>query len=379
MKLHEFQSKAILARYGVPVPRGEVASDAEAAAAIARRLGGRVAVKAQVLVGGRGKAGGILLAGSAAEARERAAKVLGLTVGGLAVGRVLVEEAASIERELYLGLVVDRAAGRVTLMASPEGGVEIEEVARRDPTRICRLRVDPFLGLQEYHLRYLASFLALPREAWPALSDVAQALYTAFLECDASLAEINPLVLTADGRLLALDAKINLDDNALYRHPELEALRNPDEESPAEAQARAAGLSYVSLAGNIGCMVNGAGLAMATLDAVQAFGGQPANFMDVGGGARADRVAAGLGIILQDGRVRAVLLNILGGITRCDEVADGVAQALARWQTGLPIVARLVGTNEAEGQAILSRLTGVRTAPTLAEAARLAVTLAGAV
>ena len=378
MKLHEFQSKAILARYGIPVPRGAVVDEPGRAAGLARRLGRPVAVKAQVLVGGRGKAGGIRVAASPDEATEAAAAVFGLTIHGSPVSRLLVEEAAEIARELYLGLVVDRAARRVVLMASGKGGVDIEEVARSDPGQIARSSIDPFLGLRDYQARYLASFLDLPPGLWPAFANVAQGLYAAFGECDASLAEINPLVVTSAGALLALDAKINLDDNALFRHADLEALRNADEESPAEAQARAAGLSYVSLPGNVGCLVNGAGLAMATLDAVRAFGGLPANFLDVGGGARAERVAAALDIILQDSRVCAVLLNIFGGITRCDEVAQGVIQARSRLQPQLPIVARLVGTNEAEGQAMLSWVEGIRATRSLSEAARLAVSLAKA-
>jgi succinyl-CoA synthetase beta subunit len=382
VKLHEFQSKAILARHGVPVPHGAVAGSAAEAAEVARQLGRPVVVKAQVLVGGRGKAGGILLAETDAQAAERARAILGLTIGGLPVTRVLVEEAAEIERELYLGLVVDRAAGCVVIMASGQGGVDIEEVARCAPGQIGRLSIDPFLGLRDYQVRYLASFLDLPRPAWFAFVQIAQALYEAFTACDASLAEINPLTLTRAGTLLALDAKINLDDNALFRHPDLEALRNADEESPAEAQARAAGLSYVSLEGNIGCMVNGAGLAMATLDAIKAFGGMPANFLDIGGGARAERVSAALELILQDPRVRAVLLSIFGGITRCDEVAEGIAGAISRVRPeesrkAVPIVARLVGTNEVEGQAILARVEGIHTAHSLSDAARLVVTMTG--
>jgi len=378
MKLHEFQSKAILARYGVAVPRGEVVGSPEEAAAAATRLGGRVAVKAQVLVGGRGKAGGIRVAVSPAEAAEKAAAILGLRIQGLPVTRLLVEQAADIQRELYLGLVVDRSVGRVAVMASPEGGVEIEEVARVRPERIATLHVDPFLGLRDHHARFLASFLSLPEGLWPEFAQIAQGLYAALTESDASLAEINPLVVTGAGSLLALDAKINLDDNALCRHKDLEALRNPDEESAAEAQARVAGLSYVALEGSIGCMVNGAGLAMATLDAIRAFGGMPANFLDIGGGARAERVATALRLIVQEPKVRAVLLNIFGGITRCDEVARGVAEALAEVRPNLPIVARLVGTNEAEGQAILGQVGGIHTTTSLAEAARLAVAAAGA-
>ncbi len=375
MKLHEFQSKAILARYGIPMPAGEVTDTVAGAASIAERLGTRVAVKAQVLVGGRGKAGGIRLAGSPREAEEAAAAILGMTIRGLSVSRVLVEEAAEVERELYLGLTVDRAAGRVRVMASPEGGVDIEEVARARPHRIGSINLDPFIGFRDYHARYLAHFVDLPGGLWSAFASIAQGLSTAFFESDASLAEINPLVVTRDGRLLALDAKINLDDNALYRHPELAALRNSDEESPAEAHARVAGLSYVALEGTIGCMVNGAGLAMATLDAVKALGGMPANFLDVGGGARAERILTALDLILSAPKVRAVLINIFGGITRCDEVARGVVEAFARRQPRVPVVVRLVGTNEAEGREILGQVEGIQVQSSLEEAARLAVSL----
>jgi succinyl-CoA synthetase beta subunit len=262
-------------------------------------------------------------------------------------------------------------------MVSAEGGVDIEEVARVRPDRIGSVAIDPFLGFCDYHARYLASFLGLPASLWAPFSGIAQGLSAALAESDASLAEINPLVVTRDGTLLALDAKINLDDNALYRHPELAALRNPDEESPAEARARLAGLSYVPLEGTIGCMVNGAGLAMATLDAVKALGGMPANFLDVGGGARAERIQTALDLILCDPRVRAVLINIFGGITRCDEVARGVAEAFSGRSPGVPVVVRLVGTNEAEAREILGQLEGVRVQRSLEEAAGLVVSLAG--
>ncbi|MDI7274526.1 MAG: ADP-forming succinate--CoA ligase subunit beta [Anaerolineae bacterium] len=379
MKLHEFQSKAILARYGIPIPEGEVTDSPGGAAMIAERLGRRVAVKAQVLVGGRGKAGAIRLADTPQDAARAAAAVLSLTIRGLPVTRVLVEQAADVRREMYLGLTIDRAAGRVRMMASPEGGMEIEEVARTQPQQIGSVAIDPFLGLRDYQARFLASFLGLPSDLWPAFCAIAQGLSAAFAESDASLAEINPLALTTDDRLLALDAKINLDDNALFRHPELAALRDPEEETPAEAQARAAGLSYVPLEGSVGCMVNGAGLAMATLDAVKAFGGMPANFLDVGGGARAERISTALNLILQDARVRVVLINIFGGITRCDEVARGVVAALGARPLALPVVVRLVGTNEEEARAILAQVEGIHSRDSLAEAARLAVNLAGSI
>ncbi len=390
VKLHEYQAKRILARYGIPVPPGELveqpaAADpgglpaaghwgGPAAAEAAQRLGGRVAVKAQVLSGGRGKAGGVRVVATPAEAAAAAEAILALHIQGLPVHKLLVERAAAIARELYVGLTLDRTAGRVVLMASGEGGIDIEQVAQSHPGAILRLPVDPFLGLRPYHLRYLGAFLQVPAALQASLDGLVQALYRAFVESDASLVEINPLVVTEGDELLALDAKVVLDDNALFRHSDLAALRNPEEESPAEAQAREAGLSYIALGGQIGCLVNGAGLAMATLDTIRALGGMPANFLDIGGGARAERVAQALQIMLQEPRVRAVLLNIFGGITRCDEVARGVVAALQEVHPWQPVVARLVGTREAEGRAILAG-AGIQTVASLTEAARLAVSM----
>ncbi|MGQ9681199.1 MAG: ADP-forming succinate--CoA ligase subunit beta [Anaerolineae bacterium] len=376
MRLHEYQSKTLFAEYGVPVPRGELVRDTDAAAAAAIRLGLPVVVKAQVLAGGRGKAGGVRLVRSQAEVQAAAQAILALTIQGLPVRALWVEPAVPIARELYLGLVVDRAARRVVLMASAEGGVDIEAVAHARPEAIARLRVDPFRGIVAHQVRYVRAFLGLDPALLPCLEGVIRGLYQAFVASDASLAEINPLVVTAGGELLALDAKLVLDDNALYRHADLEALRNAEEESPSEARARAAGLSYVSLGGTVGCLVNGAGLAMATLDTIRALGGLPANFLDIGGGARTERVAEALAIILGDANVRSILLNIFGGITRCDEVARGVAQAVESVGSRVPIVARLAGTNEEEGAAILARIGGVRTCASLQEAAQTAVALA---
>jgi len=381
VNIHEYQAKEILSQYGLPIPRGEVASDPESAHRIATRIGGPVVVKAQVLVGGRGKAGGVKLARDPDEAAARAGDILGLVIRGITVRKVLVAPAVDIAREIYLGLVLDRANKNVTLMASAEGGVEIEEVARVAPEKVYRYALDPFLGLLDYQSTELAFRLGLPAERVRDFGKILRGLYQAFVAVDASLAEINPLVVAKDGTLQCLDAKINLDDNALYRHPELETLRDADEEDPAEVAARVDGLSYVKLDGNIGCVVNGAGLAMATMDVVKLYGGEPANFLDIGGGARAERVATALRILLSDGNVRAVLINIFGGITRCDEVARGLATALeaARAQgepVGVPIVVRLVGTNEAEGRQILAE-AGLVAVTGMDEAARAAVAALG--
>jgi succinyl-CoA synthetase beta subunit len=372
LKLHEYQSKRIFAEHGVPIPRGDVATTPEAARQMAARLGGRVVVKSQVLVGGRGKAGGIRLADHPDEVERVADQILGMNIKGLTVKKVLVDEAANIGTEIYLGIVIDRAQCRPVMMASAEGGVEIEEVARATPERIVKIAIDPFLGLQPYQGRELAFGIGLPKELVRDFVKIAQGLYQAFLRCDASLAEINPLVITGEGKLLAVDGKMLLDDNALFRHFELAEMRDADEETPEEQEARRHGLSYVKLDGEIGCMVNGAGLAMATMDITKLYGGAPANFLDIGGGAQADRVAAALRIILSDPNVKAVLFNIFGGITRCDEVAKGILAALDEVPTDVPMVARLVGTNEKEGREILANAKLI-TAETLAQAAEKAV------
>jgi succinyl-CoA synthetase beta subunit len=382
VKLHEYQSKRIFARYEVPIPRGDVASTPDDAYKIAARLEGRVVVKAQVLVGGRGKAGGIKLAKDAPDAEAKASQILGMDIKGLKVRKVLIDEAAmDIVREIYLGIVIDRAACCPVMMASAEGGVEIEEVAKVMPERIFKVSIDPFLGLRGYQARELAFGIGLEKSLMASFISIATGLYNAFVGCDASLAEINPLLVTdhsgAPPSLLAVDGKMIIDDNALFRHSDLADMRDVDEEAPAETEARYYGLSYVKLDGEIGCMVNGAGLAMATMDIIKLYGGMPANFLDIGGGAQADRVAAALRIILADPKVKAVLFNIFGGITRCDEVAKGVLDALEQVPTDVPMVARLVGTNEEEGRRIL---TGAKmaTAGTLVEAAQKAVELAQA-
>jgi len=382
VKLHEYQSKRIFARYGVPIPRGDVASTPDDAYKIAARLKGRVVVKAQVLVGGRGKAGGIKLAKDAPEAEAKASQILGMDIGGLKVRKVLIDEAAmDIIREIYLGIVIDRAACCPVMMASAEGGVEIEEVAKVMPERIFKVSIDPFLGLRGYQARELAFGIGLEKSLISSFISIATGLYNAFVGCDASLAEINPLLVTDQSgglpSLSAVDGKMIIDDNALFRHSDLTDMRDVDEEALAETEARYYGLSYVKLDGEIGCMVNGAGLAMATMDIIKLYGGMPANFLDIGGGAQADRVAAALRIILADPKVKAVLFNIFGGITRCDEVAKGVLDALEQVPTDVPMVARLVGTNEEEGRRILAGAK-MATGSTLVEAAQKAVELAQA-
>lgn len=375
MKLHEYQSKRIFAQYGVPIPRGDVATTPQQARQIAARLGTRVVIKSQVLVGGRGKAGGIRLAAHPDEAERVADQILGMNINGLTVKKVLVDEPADIATEIYLGIVIDRARRRPVIMASAEGGVEIEEVARATPERIVKVAIDPFLGLQPFQGRELSFGIGLPKELVRDFVQIARGLHNAFAGCDASLAEINPLVVTGEGKLLAVDGKMLLDDNALFRHFELAEMRDADEETPEEQEARRHGLSYVKLDGQIGCMVNGAGLAMATMDITKLYGGEPANFLDIGGGAQADKVAAALRIILSDPNVKAVLFNIFGGITRCDEVAKGILEALRGVPTDVPMVARLVGTNEEEGRQILAKAE-MATAATLAEAAQKAVAAA---
>ncbi|MBO9368717.1 MAG: ADP-forming succinate--CoA ligase subunit beta [Chloroflexi bacterium] len=377
MKLHEYQSKQIFARYGIPIPRGRIAETAAAARQIAEELGGRAVIKAQVLVGGRGKAGGVRLARDAQEAEQLATQILSMEIKGLPVRKVLVDEAASIEQEIYLGITNDRAARKPVIMASAAGGVEIEEVARQTPEKIIKVHVDPLLGLREYQARDIAVFLDLPREYWRSFIAITQGLWRAYVENDATLAEINPLVITRDQRLLALDGKMIIDDNALFRHPDLAEMRDVDEDAPAEVEARKYGLSYIKLDGSIGCMVNGAGLAMATMDIIKYFGGEPANFLDVGGGASAEKVAAALRIILSDPNVKAVLFNIFGGITRGDVVARGILTALEEVKPRVPMVIRLVGTNAEEGRQMLAQANMI-TAETLAEAAQKAVAAAKA-
>jgi len=372
MNLHEYQSKQIFSRYGIPIPRGRIAATAAEVKQIAEELGGRVVVKSQVLTGGRGKAGGIRLAKSPEEAQELATQILGMTIKGLPVLKVLVDQAASIEKEIYLGIANDRNTRKPIMMASSEGGVDIEEVAAKSPEKIVKVHIDPLLGLREYQSRDLAVSIDLPKELWRPFMEIAEGLWRTYRENDATLVEINPLVITKDQQLLALDGKMSIDDSALFRQQDLADKRDLDVEAPAEVEARKYGLSYIQLDGEIGCMVNGAGLAMATMDIIKLHGGQPANFLDIGGGAGADKVAAALRIILADGKVKAVLINIFGGITRCDEVARGILAATAEVKPDVPMVVRLVGTNAEEGRQILADAKLI-TAETLVGAAQKAV------
>ena len=372
MKLQEYQSKYIFSKYGITIPKGRIAASASEAKQIAEELDSRVVIKAQVLAGGRGKAGGIRLAKSSKEAEDVASAILGMEIKGLPVRKVLVDEAANIEKEIYLGITNDRTANRPVMMSSSAGGVDIEEVASQTPEKIIRVHIDPLLGLRDYQARDLATGIDLPRPFWRQFNEIAHGLWKAYSDCDASLAEINPLVITGERRMLALDGKMIVDDNALFRHPDLTEMRDMDSEAPAETEARKYGLSYIKLDGRIGCMVNGAGLAMATMDIIKLYGGEPANFLDIGGGAGAEKVAAALRIILSDMRVNTVLFNIFGGITRCDEVARGILEALNDVKTSVPMVARLVGTNAEEGRQILSEAKMI-TAETLVEAAQKAV------
>ena len=361
MKIHEYQGKETLKEYGVPVPRGRVATTAEEAEAIARELGtSMVVVKAQIHAGGRRKGGGVKIANSPEEAKEIARNMLGMQLvthqtgpEGKKVLQVLVEEGLSIERELYLGVVIDRAVERVVVMASAQGGVEIEEVAARDPSAILKEHVDPAVGLMPFQANKISYGLGLSGAAAKAGAKFVRGLYAAFVGCDASLAEINPLAVTTGGDVLALDAKINFDDNALFRHPRYQELRDYNEEEPLETEASKYDLSYIKLDGEVGCMVNGAGLAMATMDLVKLAGSMPANFLDVGGTASVERVAAAFRILMSDRHVRAVLVNIFGGIVRCDRVAGGIIEAMKTVQVNVPVVVRLQGTNAAEARKIL--------------------------
>jgi succinyl-CoA synthetase beta subunit len=377
MKLHEYQSKQIFSKYGIPIPKGRVAATAAEAKQIAEELGGRVVVKSQVLVGGRGKAGGIRLAKSAREAEDVATQILSMEIKGLPVRKVLIDQAANIDQEIYLGITNDRAARRPVFMASAAGGVEIEEVARTNPEKIIKVHIDPLLGLRDYQARDIAIGIDLPKEYWKSFGDICRGLWRAYVDCDATLVEINPLVILKEKSLMALDGKMLLDDNALFRHPDLAEMRDVDEEASAETEARKYGLSFIKLDGNIGCMVNGAGLAMTTMDIVKLFGGEPANFLDIGGGAGADKVAAAMRIILSDKNVKAILFNVFGGITRCDEVARGILTALNEVKPTIPMVVRLVGTNAEEGRKLLVDANMI-TAETLADAARKSVAAAKA-
>jgi len=360
MKIHEYQAKALLARYGVPVPRGEVANTPEEAQAVAEKLGGSVVVKAQIHAGGRGKGGGVKVAKDAADAKAVAEKILGMTLithqtgpEGRVVKKVLIEETLPIERELYLGIVLDRAIGKNVFMASADGGMDIEEVAHKTPERIIKEPLEPGIGLQPFQARKLAFAIGITGPAVNLAAQAMIALSKAVEHFDASLAEINPFILTKDNKVFALDAKMNIDDNAMFRHKDLAELRDLNEEDPLEVEASKFGLNYIKLDGSVACMVNGAGLAMATMDIIQYAGGTAANFLDVGGGANAEQIKNAFRILLSDSAVKAVLINIFGGILRCDTLATGVVAAARELAIKVPIVVRMEGTNVELGQKIL--------------------------
>ena len=362
MKIHEYQGKEILRKYGVATPRGFPCFSVDEAVEAAQKLGGRAwVVKAQIHAGGRGKGGGVKLARSLAEVKSHAGKLLGMQLkthqtgpDGQKVRRLLVEEGADISQELYLGMVVDRGSQRVVLMASSEGGMDIEEVAAKSPGKIHRVTIDPVTGLGNGDAEDIARKIGVPQRAIPQARDVLKGLYRAFDEADASLAEVNPLIVTGDERVLALDAKMNFDDNALFRHPEIVAMRDLDEEDPAEIEASKFDLSYISLDGDIGCLVNGAGLAMATMDIIKLYGGSPANFLDVGGGASTEKVTEAFKIMLKNPQLKAILVNIFGGIMKCDVIAEGVVAAARQVSLKVPLVVRLEGTNVELGKKILA-------------------------
>ena len=382
MNIHEYQAKSLLAGFGVSVPKGQVAFTVDEALAAARQLGGPVwVVKAQIHAGGRGKGGGVVVADSLAKVEQAAGDILGMRLvthqtgaQGKVVKRIYIEDGCDIARELYLGMLIDRAGSRVTVIASTEGGMEIEQVAADTPEKIIKVAVDPVIGLQPFHARQLAFGLGLSGAQVRSAVAFISAIYKAFTQLDASLVEINPLVVTGDGELLALDAKMNFDGNGLFRQPQVEELRDRDEEDPAEVEADEQGLNYIKLDGSIGCMVNGAGLAMATMDIIKLAGSSPANFLDVGGGATVERVTAAFKIILSDPNVEGILVNIFGGIMRCDVIAEGIVAAAKEVRLGVPLVVRLEGTNVDKGKAILADSgLPILSAGNLAEAAEKAV------
>ncbi len=372
MRLHEYQSKKIYSEFGIPIPRGSIASSPEEAKRIAIDLGNQVVVKAQVLVGGRGKAGGIRLTKTPSDTEEAATQILGMKIKDIPVHKLLVEEGVSILHEIYVGVTNDRAHGCPVLIASGFGGIEIEEISYKNPEKIIKVLIDPLIGLKGYQIREILSSIDLDRELWVSFTEIVFNLWKVYETCDASLVEINPLVISTDNRLLALDAKIVLDDNALFRHPDLADLRDLDAEDETEIAGRKFGLSFIRMKGKIGCLVNGAGLAMATMDVISEQGAEAANFLDIGGGASAEKVGTALKLILADTNVKSILINIFGGITRCDEVAKGILLAYKEVQPRIPIVVRLVGTNDEEGMRILSG-TPLIHAETLVEGAIKAI------
>ncbi len=387
MKIHEYQGKEILRKYGVATPRGIPCFSVDEAVEVARKLGGRTwVVKAQIHAGGRGKGGGVKLAKSIDEVKSHAGAILGMQLkthqtgpGGQKVRRLLIEEGADIRKELYVGMVVDRGSQRVVLMASSEGGVDIEAVAATSPERIHRVTIDPVTGLTDADAGDVARRIGIPQRALPLARDLLKGLYRAFDETDASLAEVNPLIVTGDERVIALDAKLNFDDNALFRHPEIVALRDLDEEDPAEIEASRFDLSYISLDGDIGCLVNGAGLAMATMDIIKLYGGSPANFLDVGGGASTEKVTEAFKIMLRNPHLKAILVNIFGGIMKCDVIAEGVVTAARQVSLKVPLVVRLEGTNVDLGKKILAESgLPIISASNMADAAQKVVAAANA-
>ncbi|HOJ01157.1 MAG TPA: ADP-forming succinate--CoA ligase subunit beta [Anaerolineaceae bacterium] len=376
MKIQEYQAKQIFQKYEIPIPRGQVALNASFVRQIAEDLGEKVVVKAQVLVGGRGKAGGIRLADNLDEAEEIATDMMGMEINGLPVHKVLVEEAIDIKKELYLSIGTDRMNASPVIIASEYGGIDIEEAAEETPEKIARILIDPLVGLCDFQMRGLAVSIDLPRKHWKKFAQIASALWQIYKN-DASLVEINPLVISEQNGLVALDGKMTIDDNAIFRHPELADLRDLDMENSFEIEAQKCGVSYVHMDGNIGCLVNGAGLAMATMDILKLKGGEPANFLDIGGGASAEKVSSALNILLSDPQVKAILINIFGGITRCDEIARGITNALSEQKKSkVPVVIRLVGTNAEKGYKILEK-QALSIAHSLSEAAETAISLSG--
>lgn len=374
MKIHEYQARNLFQKYGIPVPNGFVCHSVDEVKKNVSDDDKLRVVKAQVHVGGRGKAGGVKLAHTKAEAIEHAEKILGMDIKGLTVGKIMVADAVDIEKEFYVGLINDRNTKSVTLMASSEGGVEIEEVARVSPEKIIKMAIDPTMGLMDWQARKIAlQLFSDPKEVRQAAAILVK-LYKLYVDTDASLAEINPLVLTPDKKVIAIDGKMNFDDNALYRQADILAMREVNDDEKKEIEANAKGLSYIKLDGNIGCMVNGAGLAMATMDMIKLYGGDPANFLDIGGSSNPEKVVEAMNILLSDKNVTAVMINIFGGITRCDDVARGLVVALDQIKTDIPIVVRLSGTNAKEGLAIIKE-TGLPTVETMSEAAKTAIEL----
>ena len=372
MKLHEYQSKIIFKKNGIPVPNGKVTSNASEAKSIAEEISDRVVIKAQVLVSGRGKAGGIRLSKDISNVEEIATQILGMDVKGLPVKKILIEEAISINKEIYVGITNDRRSRKAVLLVSSEGGIDIEDIARKFPEKIFKVHIDPALGLRDFQIRDVATNIRLPGHLLRDFVKICKNLWEIFQQNDALLAEINPLVITKEERLLVLDAKMEIDENALFRHPDLADIKDNGTENPVELEAQKYGLSYIQLEGNIGCMVNGAGLAMSTMDIIKHFGGRPANFLDIGGGASAEKVSVAFKTILSDPNVKVILVNIFGGITRCDEVAKGILQAMENNHINTPLIVRLIGTNSEEGMSLLSE-KNIYTANSLNEAAKTAI------